>query len=742
MSDIDTSTDIDLMPQFRSEYDEKSLGMLSDILSTLYANPERSVMREYIANAIDAHKIAGVTRPVEVTLPTTANPTLLVQDFGNGLSYDGMKNTFFKYVASTKTNDDSQIGALGIGAKSAFAITKSWTITNVYQGKKSIVASVNDAYGAPMQSVIVNEEPTDDPSGITVSIPINSRYLRHSWASTATQLTRWFPKGSVTFRGLNVADVTHWSDKYGSYENIVLDHGKDEWRRAYERDMYVSMCGIAYSVDSMTKQSINEHVVSEIVAVVTASEGRNRYNLITTNTSQDINQETENGFVAREVIAHRKLVESFVDQAFVNTVLVEAGDIDFMPSRESVKGTPRSVDTIGTAILDSVEKFSAEIVAIRKLGMSARVTAANALISKALPGGNSNTMWTAVGVHDTRTNIYRKLDQISMHALLNRTSVAPITLVTGVSFGTALYKVNVVERHVSNNRGCFVVTSNDTAVVNGFGDVSNLFQGIGGDFAPVMSHDDYKAVAARTAPRRTAGGSVKHRYWKLNLDGEVGIDYGFSSFDELMDTYADRDDVNVYVVEDALENTYSKVARQGVSGIVIQRGRRFKETFVKELGRDVLEYGALIREGNKAYMSKAVQYVSDMDMDDVYCAALFLKGIGHEITALTSVLESDYGDLIPQGHRARTFVRDYHRGRVLINNSKSNGASIFEVYLRLMSEALESSNGHEHHAYLIPDDIRDTFAKVDPNPWALISGRTETDPRTLKHLAVYLAAVG
>ena len=123
------------LDQFRSEYDEESLGMLSDILSTLYQNPERSVLREYIANGIDAHRISGYDGPVEVTLPSPTHPKLVIRDHGDGLSREDMQRVYFSYVRSTKRDDDTQIGSLGLGAKIAFALTKSWTVTNFHDGR-------------------------------------------------------------------------------------------------------------------------------------------------------------------------------------------------------------------------------------------------------------------------------------------------------------------------------------------------------------------------------------------------------------------------------------------------------------------------------------------------------------------------------------------------------------------------------------------------------------------------------
>ena len=56
--------------------------------SSLYSNPKFAVVREILCNAWDAHKAAGVTRPVEVTI---TNKIFSVKDFGSGIAPEDME---------------------------------------------------------------------------------------------------------------------------------------------------------------------------------------------------------------------------------------------------------------------------------------------------------------------------------------------------------------------------------------------------------------------------------------------------------------------------------------------------------------------------------------------------------------------------------------------------------------------------------------------------------------------------
>lgn len=738
-----TDTLDDLMPSFRSEYDEKSLGMLSDILSTLYANPERSVLREYIANAIDAHQLAGQTRPVEVTLPTHQSPTLVIQDFGDGLDMEGLRNTFFKYVASTKTSDDSQIGALGIGAKSAFALTKSWTVTNVHDGLKYVIASVNDPYGPPKQSVIVNGEPTSDPSGITVSIPINDRYMRHEWVASATRLVRWFPKGSVAFaqQPARSVDTTHWSEKYQQYGNVVWDHRQDSWRSSYgSEDMYVVMCGIAYAIDSTTKQSISEFVRADIKDVLVAAEGKARYELRNTSSTAAQRSAFADGYtydekVAREVHAHAKLLELFVNRVFANTVMVDAGDIDFMPSRESVKGTPRTVDTIGSAVLDTISKFSTELVALRKLDPPQRVKAARKFFANVLPEASETTVLDAVGIHNLMTNVYRKTDVMGLHGLLGKTKGdSRVTLVTGMSTSAPLYKINVIERQIGHN-GVFFTTPSDTAEVPGFGSIAELFSGAHHMFDPVMSVDEYKAVAKALAPASRSGGTVVHRWWRMTPDADDVVEFGNDTFDDLMDSLADED-ITVYVTDIMNVNPIESAARKGVEGIVIFRGRRQVETFDRELGRKTRSMGHLQIDAERSWMKRCVEAAKSQTPEALRQIATYRAVSEHYVGAVKAVLDSDYGDLVMTDHAARRFVEDYVRGGQRVENDRALAAKVVAIL-----DAVTYQNNLSEH---VPDDVRAIMELVVAEPWPLITRSVgqNCDPKELRHAAVYLAAVG
>lgn len=114
--------------------DEEGTSFIIEALSkTIYKNPIGTIIREYVSNAFDANKEAGVDEPVIIELGQDYNGDFFsVTDFGVGLSEDRVQNVFCRYGKSTKRNTNEQIGGFGIGAKSAFAYTDTFHIKTVY----------------------------------------------------------------------------------------------------------------------------------------------------------------------------------------------------------------------------------------------------------------------------------------------------------------------------------------------------------------------------------------------------------------------------------------------------------------------------------------------------------------------------------------------------------------------------------------------------------------------------------
>ena len=122
---------------------------------TMYSDKVLAVLREYSSNAWDAHRMIGkADLPIEVTLPTMNTPTLVIRDFGPGLTGDQALYHFTQFGESTKRETDEAVGSLGVGCKAGHAYSDSFTVTSWCQGTKTIYFAVLDADDAGEMRVL------------------------------------------------------------------------------------------------------------------------------------------------------------------------------------------------------------------------------------------------------------------------------------------------------------------------------------------------------------------------------------------------------------------------------------------------------------------------------------------------------------------------------------------------------------------------------------------------------------
>lgn len=213
--------------------------------SQLYSDKILAVLREYSANAWDANREVGKKDvPIKVVLPTALDPTLYIRDFGPGISHEDMFAIYAQYGVSTKRNSDGQVGMLGIGSKSGFAYTDSFTITTWQNGTQRIYAALlnNDEKGSLN---LLDESASEEPNGTMIQIPVRPTDIP-DFVSKAEKLFFHFnprPDINITLEPVPVPEV-------------VMKHGSIH--RGYGTWMAVMGC-IAYKIDLKQLRGLNSH---------------------------------------------------------------------------------------------------------------------------------------------------------------------------------------------------------------------------------------------------------------------------------------------------------------------------------------------------------------------------------------------------------------------------------------------------------------------------------------------------
>jgi hypothetical protein len=248
------SRGLDSTNQFTIAQTSKMFKILSD---SLYSDKVMAVIRELSTNAYDAHIAAGNKNPFKVILPTQANPSFTVRDYGTGLSQKDMEELYTTYGASNKNDSNDFVGCLGLGSKSPFAYTKSFTTTSYYNGKKYSYIAAMDENGVPSLNLFGITD-TNEPNGLEISFAVK-QYDFSEFTNKSKRIFHYFKMKPIIEGG-----VCHTiNDHSYSHNNVVIDgEGWKIGRVSANNNQYPSqwhgpgsgviaiMGNIAYPIDS------------------------------------------------------------------------------------------------------------------------------------------------------------------------------------------------------------------------------------------------------------------------------------------------------------------------------------------------------------------------------------------------------------------------------------------------------------------------------------------------------------
>jgi hypothetical protein len=189
----DSSPQVEVSAQLEEQFFSiQDQGMIFDILrNKMYSNPILAICREISCNARDAHREAKKANdPIHIHIPNHHEPFFKVKDFGPGISPDRMSNIFIKYTASTKRNDNIQTGGFGLGAKTPFSYSDSFTIVTNYNGKQYNYACFIDETKIG-KLTLLSESETNEVNGTEIIVPVKSKDFR-AFEEYTEQATRYW----------------------------------------------------------------------------------------------------------------------------------------------------------------------------------------------------------------------------------------------------------------------------------------------------------------------------------------------------------------------------------------------------------------------------------------------------------------------------------------------------------------------------------------------------------------------
>jgi hypothetical protein len=143
-----------------------------------------------------------------------------------------MTNIFIKYTASTKRDDNNQTGGFGLGAKTPFSYSDTFSIETNFDGVAYVYSCGIDETRVG-KLMLMSERKTTEPNGTEIIIPVKSADFYTFNTSIENATRHWdvkpnFVGGSVSYQiqkkvleGDNWAFASH--DSYQSVVKLIID---------------------------------------------------------------------------------------------------------------------------------------------------------------------------------------------------------------------------------------------------------------------------------------------------------------------------------------------------------------------------------------------------------------------------------------------------------------------------------------------------------------------------------------
>lgn len=140
------------------------------LAETTYSRPIDAVVRETVANAVDACRNQ---KPIKIVCPSLLDPNFRVRDYGVGMSRDFFINAYSALGFSTKSASNEEIGGFGQGRFAAFAYKGCdvFYVRSVKDGRWFLGSVQRDA-NFNVEIDIQAEGDSIEPNGTEIIVPV------------------------------------------------------------------------------------------------------------------------------------------------------------------------------------------------------------------------------------------------------------------------------------------------------------------------------------------------------------------------------------------------------------------------------------------------------------------------------------------------------------------------------------------------------------------------------------------
>lgn len=147
----------------------------------MYEDEKSSIVRELTSNCFDAHREINSQDAVIIEGKYEEDVYMInFIDRGVGISPFRWKETFTKYLNSTKRQSNDFLGCMGLGSKSPFSYVDVYYITTIYDGTEYEYMMYKKENGIPGFDTLATR-PTTKRNGTTVKFAIEGSRYSEDW---------------------------------------------------------------------------------------------------------------------------------------------------------------------------------------------------------------------------------------------------------------------------------------------------------------------------------------------------------------------------------------------------------------------------------------------------------------------------------------------------------------------------------------------------------------------------------
>jgi hypothetical protein len=327
--------------QFTIEASAKMFDILSN---KIYSNPIRAIIRELSCNAIDAHLDIDNKDPIHVYLPTEEDPTLIIQDFGVGMTNEDVKTVYKAYGKSTKSSSQKLIGALGLGGKTPLAYTHQFQLSTSRDGTKNDYVIYRNDEGIP-EVTLLSSEPSNE-TGTTITVAVRN-----------VDIVRFVEAAYITFIFFDqLPEIKRGAE---DFYDICYIRTNVTSEQAY-KNLHSYLSGITeYSTPKVQNDS------SKLLDAIVEKYSTN-YGIIMGQVFYTVDKEKlYEGKPFADYTKNAFMYPCSNEYDFTKIVKVSPGSVSFQPSREALSYSVSTKKFIDTLFLKNFNEYSSKILAYK-----------------------------------------------------------------------------------------------------------------------------------------------------------------------------------------------------------------------------------------------------------------------------------------------------------------------------------------------------------------------------------------